>query len=136
MTSKSLAAFLQPKQVQNKEVVISDRFLGEDGKPVPFEIRPILTDEAQELMKQNMKPKKDGTQDFDSASYQADLIIAATVFPDFKSAELQKAYGVLGERELLMHMLLIGEYTQLRNKVFALSGIYDDINAKIEEAKN
>ena len=51
MTSKSLAAFLQPKQVQNKEVVISDRFLDEAGKPVPFEIRPILTDEAQSLMK-------------------------------------------------------------------------------------
>ena len=58
MTSKSLAAFLQPKQVQNKEVVISDRFLGEDGEPVPFEIGPILTDEAQTLMKQNMKTKR------------------------------------------------------------------------------
>lgn len=136
MTSKSLAAFLQPKQVQNKQVVISDRFLDEEGQPVPFEIRPILTDEAQELMKQNMKPEKDGTQDFDSAGYQADLIIAAVIYPDLKDAELQKAYGVLGERELLMRMLLIGEYTQLRNKVFALSGIYDDINAKIEEAKN
>ena len=134
--SKSLAAFLQPKQVQNKEVVISDRFLGEDGKPVPFEIRPILTDEAQSLMKQNMKTKKDGSQEFDNAGYQADLIIAAIVFPDFKNAELQQSYGVLGERELLMRMLLIGEYTNLRNKVFALSGIYDDLNAKIEEAKN
>ena len=136
MTSKSLAAFLQPKQVQNKEVVISDRFLGEDGKPVPFEIRPILTDEAQTLMKQNMKSKKDGSQDFDNSGYQADMIAAAVVFPDLKNAELQKAYGVLGERELLMHMLLIGEYTQRRNAVFELAGIYDDLNAKIEEAKN
>ena len=35
-----------------------------------------------------------------------------------------------------MRMLLIGEYTQLRNAVFELAGIYDDLNAKIEEAKN
>ena len=136
MTSKSLAAFLQPKQVRNKEVVISDRFLGEDGEPVPFEIRPILTDEAQEMMKRNIKSKKDGSQDFDNSGYQADMIAAAGVFPDLKNAELQKAYGVLGERELLMRMLLIGEYTQLRNAVFELAGIYDDLNAKIEESKN
>ena len=125
MTSKSLAAFLQPKQVQNKEVVISDRFLDEAGKPVPFEIRPILTDEAQSLMKQNMKTKKDGSQDFDSSGYQADMIAAAVVFPDLKNAELQKAYGVLGERELLMRMLLIGEYAfvkslPLKKKIFSL----------------
>ena len=136
MTSKSLAAFLQPKQVRNKEVVISDRFLGEDGEPVPFEIRPILTDEAQEMMKRNIKSKKDGSQDFDNSGYQADMIAAAVVFPDLNNAELQKAYGVLGERELLMRMLLIGEYTQLRNAVFELAGSYDDLNAKIEEAKN
>ena len=136
MSSKSLAAFLQPKQVQNKEVVISDRFLDEECQPVPFEIRPILTDEAQSLMKQNLKTKKDGSQDFDNSGYQADMIAAAVVYPDLKNAELQKAYGVLGERELLMRMLLIGEYTQLRNAVFELAGIYDDLNSKIEEAKN
>lgn len=136
MSNKSLNAFLRPRLIANQEVVISDRFLDESGNPAAFEIRPVLTDEAQLLMKKNMKTKKNGEQEFDSANYQADMIAAAVVFPDLKNAELQKSYEVLGERDLLLKMLMIGEYTQLRNAVFELSGILDDINEKKDEAKN
>ena len=36
----TLNAFLHPVQVENQEVIISNRFI-EDGKPVPFVIRPV-----------------------------------------------------------------------------------------------
>lgn len=45
----SLKAFLNPIQVENKEVIVSNRFQ-EDGKPVPFVIRPITQKENEQLM--------------------------------------------------------------------------------------
>ncbi len=36
----SLSAFLNPVQAENKEVIVSERFR-ENGKTVPFVIRPI-----------------------------------------------------------------------------------------------
>jgi len=45
----SLKAFLNPIKIENKEVIVSNRFL-EDGKPVPFVIRPITQKENEQLM--------------------------------------------------------------------------------------
>ncbi len=58
------------------------------------------------------------------------------VFPDLKNAELQKAYGALGESALLQKMLYVGEYAELAQAVQELSGLDTDINEDIEEAKN
>ena len=44
----SLKAFLNPIQVENKEVIVSNRFQ-EDGKPVPFIIKPISEKENESL---------------------------------------------------------------------------------------
>lgn len=136
MSNTSLKAFLQPMQMQNKEVIISERFKDEEGHVVPFIIRPILSDEAQSMMKKNIKTKKNGEQEFDNTNYQADMIASSIISPDLKDSDLQKFYGVFGEREVLLKMLLIGEYTTLRTAVFELSGLFDDINKKIEDAKN
>ena len=72
----------------------------------------------------------------DRTAYTHALVAAAVVYPDLKSAELQKAYGVLGEAELLNAMLTIGEYATLSQAVTELSGLDEDINDLIEEAKN
>ncbi|WP_270471945.1 phage tail assembly chaperone, partial [Hungatella hathewayi] len=47
----SLNAFLHPEQAENKEVIVSERFK-ENGKPVPFVIRPVEPDlENSELQR-------------------------------------------------------------------------------------
>lgn len=131
----SLSAFLNPIKVENKEVVISERFQ-EDGKPVPFVIRPITQNENEEILRRHKKRDKKGNETFDQIGYNHDLAATAVVFPDLENAELQKAYGVLGRVKLLETMLLIGEFTTLGEAVKELSGLDKDINDDKDEAKN
>lgn len=131
----SLKAFLNPIKVENKEVIVSSRFQ-EDGKPVPFIIKPITQKENEQLIKKYTKRDKKGIETFDRTGYIHELTASAVVFPDLKSAELQKAYGVLGEAELLKEMLYVGEFATLSQAVQELSGLDIDINEEIEEVKN
>lgn len=132
----SLSAFLHPEQAENKEVIVSERFK-ENGKPVPFVIRPITQDENGELLKKYRKvDKKTGNETFNRVAYNHALTALAVVEPDLNNAELQKAWGVLGPEKLLTKMLYVGEYGNLLEAVQELSGLDQDINEDIDEAKN
>lgn len=131
----SLSAFLHPAKTENKEVVVSDRFQ-ENGKPVPFVIRPITQQENEELLKKHRKVDKQGVEQFNRINYNQDLVAMAVVEPDLNNAELQKAHGVLGAQRLLSAMLYIGEYAILMDEVQKLSGLDSDINEDMEEVKN
>ena len=132
----SLSAFLHPEQAENKEVIVSERFK-ENGKPVPFVIRPITQDENGELLKKYRKvDKKTGNETFNRVAYNHALTALAVVEPDLNNAELQKAWGVLGPEKLLAKMLYVGEFANLLEAVQELSGLDQDINDDIEEAKN
>lgn len=131
----SLNVFLHPVQIENREVVISPRFQ-EDGKPVPFVIRPITQEENKQLIKKHTKKDKKGNEVFDRTEYVSSLTASAVVFPDLSNNELQTAYGVLGESAVLQKMLLVGEYANLAQEVQTLSGLDTDINEDVEEAKN
>lgn len=131
----SLRAFLNPIQVENREIIVSNRFQ-EDGKPVPFVIRPITQEENKQLIKKYSRKDKKGNETFDRAEYVSELTASAVVFPDLTNADLQKAYGVLGASALLQKMLYVGEYAELAQAVQELSGLDQDINEEIEEAKN
>jgi hypothetical protein len=132
----SLKAFLNPIKVENREVIVSERFV-ENGKPVPFVIRPVTQEENEEILrKYRRKDKKSGEETFDQIGYSHELAASAVVFPDLNDAEFQKAYGVLGSVKLLKKMLLIGEFTKLAEEVRNLSALDNDINDDIEEAKN
>lgn len=77
--AKSLSAFLaqNAKKVDNQYIVASPRFLGEDGKPVQWEICCITADENAQLRKGCMRsvpvPGRRGqfTQEFDAMAYQS-----------------------------------------------------------------
>lgn len=131
----SLNAFLNPIQVANREVVVSKRFV-EDGKPVPFVIRPITQEENAALIKKHTKRDKKGVDTFNRTEYVQELTASAVVEPPLDNAELQKTYGVLGASKLLQRMLLVGEYAELSSAVQELSGLDEDINDDIEEVKN
>ncbi len=132
----SLNAFLHPIKVENKEVVVSARFQ-EDGKPVPFIIRPVTQEENEEIMrKYRKKDKKTNNDSFDQIGYSHELTAAAVVYPNLEDAELQKAYGVLGANKLLKKMLFIGEFATLAEEVRDLSGLEEETNDDVEEAKN
>ena len=132
----SLSAFLHPEKTGNKEVIVSDRFK-ENGKVVPFVIRPLTQEENAALLKQYRKvDKNSGTEIFNRIGYNQAMVAAAVVEPDLNSAELQKAWGVLGPERVLTTMLYVGEYSKLMEEVQKLSGLDTDLNDEIEEAKN
>lgn len=131
----SLSAFLHPAQAGTKEVIVSERFQ-ENGKPVPFTIRPITQKENEELLKKHRKVDKQGVEQFNRINYNQELTAIAVVDPDLSNAELQKAYGVIGAPKTLSAMLYVGEYSALMEAVQELSGLDKDINDDIEDAKN
>ena len=130
----SLNAFLHPEQAGNKEVIVSERFK-ENGKPVPFVIRPITQQENDGLLRKYTKKDKKGNEYFDKVSYNQNLV-AAVVEPDLENSELQRAYGTLGADKTLVAMLYVGEFATLMEAVQGLSGLDKDINEDIDEAKN
>ena len=131
----SLNAFLHPEQAENKEVIVSERFK-ENGKPVPFVIRPIAQQENEGLLRKYTKKDKKGNEYFDKVSYNQNLVAAAVVEPDLENSELQRAYGTLGADKTLVAMLYVGEFATLMEAVQGLSGLDKDINEDIDEAKN
>lgn len=131
----SLSAFLNPVKTANKEVFISDRFQ-ENGKPVPFVIRPITQAENEDLIKKHRKVDKQGVEIFNRIQYQQELTATAVVEPNLNDETLQKQYGVLGASKLLSAMLYVGEYANLLEQVQKLSGLNTNINDDIEAAKN
>ena len=130
----SLNAFLHPEQAENKEVIVSERFK-ENGKPVPFVIRPITQQENDGLLRKYTKKDKKGNEYFDKVSYNQNLVAAAVVEPDLENSELQRAYGTLGADKTLVAMLYVGEFATLMEAVQGLSGLDKDINEDFDEAK-
>lgn len=122
------------------EVVVSDRFKDENGKPIPWKIRAITEAENEQLRKaatQYVKgPGGRRVPEIQPEVYMAKVVVSSVVFPDLKNAELQKSYGVIGAEDLLKKMLLSGEYARLVQAVQEINGFDKDINELVEEVKN
>ncbi|WP_281885686.1 phage tail assembly chaperone [Paenibacillus sp. YYML68] len=124
----------------NVEYMVSDRFKGKDGKPVPWILRCMTEDENETIRKAATKRErgKNGivTQETNQNEYMAKLVVASVVFPNLKDESLQKSYGVMGAEALLKKMLLSGEYTTLIMKIQEINGFDTDMNELVDEAKN
>lgn len=129
------------EKIENKKVVISNRFKDENGKPIPWEIRALSADENDELQKRCMVnipvPGQRGqfTRELDQIKYTAMLLTESVVFPELTDAELQDNYGVRGADALLRKMLYTGEYNKLAQEVSAISKV-EVLADLVDEAKN
>lgn len=136
-----LEAFLHPIAVEEtKKVEVSKRFVGEDGKPVPFEIKTIPQGENSQLIKKFTRRKLvngSTTEIFDTTGYTNALIVECTVQPDFRDSRMCEAYGVLDPVMVPGKMLLSGEYSALVGEIMKLNGFdADSLLKDEEEAKN
>ena len=68
--------------------------------------------------------------------YYNRLVAACCVEPNFKDAELQKHYGVMGAEALIDKLLLPGQFIDLFLAVQEINGITLGINELRDEAKN
>lgn len=133
--AKNLYAFLHPQKVEN-DFVYLERFRNEDGEIEPVEIKALTQKENNELMRKHTKRDKNGNEVFAKESYMTSMVLKSITNIDFTDADLQKAYGVLGEENLISTMFTIGEFATLAQAVTKLCGFDNDINSDIDEAKN
>ena len=136
----NIKAFLQPPVMdETREVIISKRFKGADGKTVPFIIRVI--DQEKLLRQATKKMKSNGQimQELDSEKYGKLLVQACVVEPNFKDSELCAYYKTMDPLDVPGRMLTVGEYNRL---VFAIKELNelvtseDELSALEDEAKN
>lgn len=125
----SLSAFLHPVNTgEEKEIVISKRFVDEAGNPVPFRIRSISQEENDAISRQSRRTRKVNGQVqsyLDSSEFSRRMVVAGTVEPDFRSKEMCDAYGVMDPLLVPGKMLLSGEYAALLSAITELSGFTD-----------
>lgn len=139
----NLSAFLRPNvtQIENHKYIASPRFMGENGKPLEWEIRCIDADEYARIrgacIRQVPVTGKKGqyTQQLDTYTFQAKVCARCTVFPPLDNAELQNSWGVAKPEELLGKMLIGGEFDDYVTEVFQVNGFKteDDL---VADAKN
>ncbi len=139
----NIKAFLQPPVMEKTEkVFLSDRFKGEDGKPVPFVIRVIDQETNDKLVNQaTKKTKKSGMifQELNNEKYMKLLIQACVVEPNFKDSEICAYYKTVDPLDVPGRMLSVGEYSQLSKAIRKLNGIIvddEELDEVKEEAKN
>jgi hypothetical protein len=112
------------------------------GRKKKMKFKPISADKGDEIRKKCRKitfVKGQKVIDTDQDKYIAALIVETTVYPDFKNAEFQKSWGVLGAEDLLNAMkskMRDGEYSDLSNIVGEINGYDKGMQELIEEAKN
>ena len=113
----NIKAFLQPPVMdETRAIIISKRFVGEDGKPEPFVIRVIDQETNDRLMKQATKKNKQNRPmrtELDNAKYGKLLVNACVVEPNFKDSELCAYYKTVDPLEVPGRMLTVGEYNRL-----------------------
>ena len=136
-----IKAFLQPPVMdETQEVIVSKRFKGEDGRPVPFVIRVIDQATNNRLMKRAMKKdKKQKEQELDRTIYGKLLLEACVVSPNFKDAELCAYYKTNDPLDVPERMLSSGEYNRLIhaiNRLNEFTDTDDEYEENEEEAKN
>lgn len=129
--SENLYAFLHPTKPEEmvEEVYVSDRFKNEDGSIAKFKIKPLTKGTVERLARQ-CKAKHAG-KDFDiDVELGNAMIVEATVYPDFKNADVCSAYGTLDPLDVVSKMLLFGEANKLANAISKLSGVDKEIDIK------
>lgn len=112
------------------------------GRERIIKLRPIgavLGDEIRKRCKTTKIYKGQKIVESNQEKFMDNLIVETITYPDFKSAELQSAWGVMGAVELLHAMkskMRDGEYAELGQLVSSINGYDKGMEEIIEEAKN
>lgn len=121
---------------ENFEIVVSDRFVDEDGNPVAWTFRLLSANEIDELKNAAIVKKNKSLLKVDTKKLIVDTISETIIYPNLKSEELQNAYGAMNISELLDKMLEGREYERFTDKLMKAQGFMDDPDVIIGDAKN
>ena len=121
---------------ENFEIVVSDRFIDEDGNPVAWTFRLLSAKEIDELKNAAIVKKNKSLLKVDTKKLIVDTISETIIYPNLKSEELQNAYDAMNISELLDKMLEGREYERFTDKLMKAQGFMDDPDVIIGDAKN
>lgn len=131
------AFLLPPVMEETKEIIVTKRAKGPDGKPVPFVIRAIDQETNNRLIRQAVKKRKENgviIRDLDDEKYNKLLVQAAVIEPDLKNAELCAHYKTVDPLDVSVRMLSAGEFQSLCKAIRELSGFVGN-DLELEEAE-
>lgn len=124
----------------NTKYAASEEFIGEDGKPIEWELKPLSPKKNDELIDVAMEVSidKDGKAitRFSEAIYRERLIIESVISPNLDNAQLQDFYNVKEPGDLVNAMLNIKEYKALSDKIQEVNGFKKSMKKEVEEVKN
>lgn len=111
------------------------------GFPYPFVVKSITEAENKQIRKSCErvafdKKTRQKTVEIDQDLYTSRLAAACCAEPNFKDAQLQKHYGVMGAEELIEKLLKPGQFMELMMAVQDVNGFATDGNELRDEAKN
>lgn len=139
----NLSAFIKPAYTEKKiEIILGDRFLDEEGKPVPVVMKSLTQERLNAISKLSMREKKVGNKVVQDIDYNDNLnrcLIESIVFPDLRDRDLCRAYGTEDPVSLPSKMFLIDEYSKLAKAFAKLNGLKDkdgDVRIAGEVTKN
>lgn len=132
-----LMEFLMEQEVRENETVEVDIA----GFPYPFVVRATTEDESKSIRKTCQKvtfdkKSRQKSAETDSDLYNSRLVAACCVSPNFKDAQLQAKYGVVGAEALIDAMLKPGQFIDLLLAVQEINGFSSDMDELRDEAKN
>jgi len=111
------------------------------GFPYPFLIHSITEAENKAIRKTCQKVSFDKrtrqrSTETDQELCLSRLVAACCAEPNFKDAQLQARYGVVGEIELMDKILKPGQFNELMTAVMELNGFSANMDELRDEAKN
>ena len=132
-----LMEFLMEQEVRENETVEVDIA----GFPYPFVVRATTETESKSIRKTCQKvtfdkKSRQKSAETDSDLYNSRLVAACCVSPNFKDAQLQAKYGVVGAEALIDAMLKPGQFIDLLLAVQEINGFSSDMDELRDEAKN
>ena len=127
-----LMEFLMEQEVRENETVEVDIA----GFPYPFVVRATTEAESKSIRKTCQKVTFDKKSRQKSAETDSDLYNSRLVSPNFKDAQLQAKYGVVGAEALIDAMLKPGQFIDLLLAVQEINGFSSDMDELRDEAKN
>lgn len=132
---------LQDFLMQDKEETTLTSEVALSGFPYPFKVKGITEGENKALRKSCQKTTFDKSThqkstELDSDLYCNRLVVACCEEPNFKDADLQKKFGVMGAEALVDKIFNPGQFETLLLAVREVNGFADDVNELRDEAKN
>ncbi|MBQ9396224.1 MAG: hypothetical protein IJU23_12035 [Proteobacteria bacterium] len=133
MVSALQAFLIEASKELKKDVEVN---LGGRLAEQKFIVRGLTLDEVQATRKKAIVADAAGKERQDDIEVTRQVIIAGCVEPDFRNAQFVKDAGCATPSQVIDKVLLAGEATRLAKEIMKASGLGEDINKAVEEAKN